>query len=108
MSCSDGEGKGGIGFAIWSNQLEIPLAAYTQAPIQVRHLWKLNENFDPDEEGTDIFEIEAVAPLLILRNWSKHLQDAMWVHYIDNNGALGALVKGSSSVLRWSKTKLYV
>ena len=28
------------------------------------------------------------------------LQHCLWVHYIDNNGALAALINGSSSVLQ--------
>ena len=46
----------------------------------------------------DIIEIEGVAPLLILHNWPWLVRDALWIHFIDNNSALGALVKGSASV----------
>ena len=48
----------------------------------------------------DIIEIEAVAPLLILHNWPELLRDALWIHFIDNNSALGSLVRGNSSVLQ--------
>ena len=43
-------------------------------------------------------EIEGIAPLLILHNWPWLVKDALWIHFIDNNSALGALVKGSASV----------
>ena len=46
----------------------------------------------------DVAEIEAIGPLLILHNWPWLLRNALWIHFIDNNGALGALVNGSSSV----------
>ena len=51
-----------------------------------------------DGEFNDITEIEAIGPLLILHNWPWLVRDALWIHFIDNNGALGALVKGSASV----------
>ena len=52
------------------------------------------------DDYQDIIEIEAVAPLLILHNWPELLREALWIHFIDNNSALGSLVKGSSSVLQ--------
>ena len=51
------------------------------------------------EDLNDITEIEGIGPLLILHNWPWLLKDALWIHFIDNNGALGALVNGSSSVM---------
>ena len=39
-----------------------------------------------------------IGPLLILRNWPWLVKDALWIHFIDNNGALGSLVRGSASV----------
>ena len=50
------------------------------------------------EDFQDIIEVEAVAPLLILHNWPELLRGALWIHFIDNNSALGSLVKGSASV----------
>ena len=64
----------------------------------VRRLWSRRV---PDGDGyRDVFEIEAVGPALILYNFG-HLfpPDAMWMHYIDNESALAALVRGSSSVM---------
>ena len=45
------------------------------------------------------FEIEAVGPLLVLWNWGYRIANHLWIHFIDNEGALAALAKGSSSVL---------
>ena len=47
----------------------------------------------------DIFAIEAVGPLLVLHNWGYRIRNYLWIHFIDNEGALAALAKGSSSVL---------
>ena len=46
-----------------------------------------------------IFQIEAVGPLLVLYNWGHMFRDHLWIHLIDNEGALASLAKGSSSVL---------
>ena len=77
----------------------VPIAGFTEVPDEVRHLWSVQrESYFCDEEWRDITEIEAIGPLLILHNWPWLVRDALWIHFIDNNGALGALVKGSSSV----------
>lgn len=55
--------------------------------------------------------MEGIGPLLALTTWKDLLADALWMHYIDNNGALSCLVKGGSSVsstdvivgLTWAK-----
>ena len=59
----------------------------------------------------DIFEVEAVGPLLVLHNFREELVDCLWLHFIDNAAALSSLVRGSSSVesgeritgLTWSR-----
>ena len=44
--------------------------------------------------------MEAVGPALILANFESFSPpDALWLHFIDNESALAALVRGSSSVL---------
>ena len=63
--------------------------------MDIRHLWREQR----EREFRDIFELEAVAPLLILAHWGKRfMQNCVWTHYIDNDGALAALISGSSSV----------
>ena len=108
VSYSDGEGSdAGVGIAIWCKSLlgERPWAGYLTVPPEVRELWALQRAhaersaaLNPDVEYNDIMEIEAVGPLLILHNWSSIMKNALWLHFIDNSCALGALVKGSASV----------
>ena len=62
----------------------------------MRRLWTLKESL---EDARDIFQIEAVGPLLVLWNWGHLFRNHLWVHFIDNEGALASLAKGSSSVL---------
>ena len=44
-----------------------------------------------------MFEIEAVGPLLVLRNCGHLIADHLWIHCTDDEGSLAALAKGSSS-----------
>ena len=79
----------------------IPWAGYIPVPDTVRHLWSMQKERrfkNGPGDFQDIIEIEAVAPLLILHNWPHLLQNTLWIHFIDNNSALGSLVKGSASV----------
>ena len=56
----------------------------------------------------DIFEIEAVGPALILWNWlSRFPSNCLWIHFIDSEGALASLVKGSSAVLSGERISIY-
>ena len=43
-------------------------------------------------------QIEATGPLLILHNFPSQVENAPWMHFIDN-AALAAVVKGSSPVM---------
>ena len=72
-----------------------PIAADVQVPQAIRELWAAQKQLS---EFLDITEIEAIGPLVILHNWGAWLKDSLWLHFIDNNGALSSLVKGSSSV----------
>ena len=108
VTYSDGEGAdAGVAIAAWSRDLigPIPIAGFMEIPDEIRFLWDHQRNRAaewarscPDLAYEDIVEIEAIAPLLILHNWGHLLRGALWIHFIDNNSALGALVKGSSSV----------
>ena len=62
----------------------------------VRRMWSQREDLT---DVKDIFQIEAVGPLLILWNWGHLIRNHLWVHFVDNEGALASLAKGSSSVL---------
>ena len=48
---------------------------------------------------TDIFEIEAIGPLIALLEWPQLLANRPWIHFIDNVGAQQALIRGSSNSL---------
>jgi len=63
----------------------------------VRQIWTASRRA-PGDEYQDIQEVEGIGPLLALSTWGHILTDALWLHFIDNNGSLSCLVKGGSSV----------
>ena len=96
VSYSDGEGdNAGVGVALWLPNGHT-IAGYVRVPDVLRKLWTQRTSL---EEARDIFQIEAVGPLLVLWNWGHMIKDHLWVHFTDNEGALAALAKGSSSVM---------
>ena len=96
VSYSDGEGStAGVGVAIWSEGEETE-AGYLKTPPAIRRLWSRQREIGG--EHYDILEIEALGPALVLATWPDRLRDALWVHFIDNENALMALVRGGSSV----------
>ena len=111
VTYSDGEGSmAGIGVIIFSARLSGPEAGMLKVPPELRLRWRQQEERDL-LLGRDIFEVEAVGPLILLENWQHCFRHSLWLHFIDNQGALQALVKGSSSIaagdeiigLTWSK-----
>ena len=79
----------------WSEGLTLPLAGVRYVPMEVRMLWdrqRRNGRFN------DIFEVEAVGPLVILDRYPDILRGALWLHFVDNAPSLSCLVNGSSSV----------
>jgi hypothetical protein len=98
VSYSDGEGSGGVGCAVWVPGKR-PKAAFMKMPWMLRRLWAMQtERTFLGEDQRDIFEIEAIGPLMILNQWPDLLTDCLWLHFIDNTAAQSALAKGSSSV----------
>ena len=98
VTYSDGEGSGGIGICIFVRG-QRPRAAYGTAHREIRRQWSLqNDLRSPLDQQHDIYNIEAVGPMLILHKWAADLQGQLWLHFIDNESAQQALVKGSSSV----------
>ena len=96
ISYSDGEGEtAGVGCALWLPDGTI-LGGYLKVPSIIRKMWARRESLDGVR---DIYQIEAVGPLLVLYNWGHMFRDHLWIHFIDNEGALASLAKGSSSVL---------
>ena len=96
VSYSDGEGAdAGVGIALWVPGRRA-VAGYLQVPDSVRTVWQPKPRTPGDER--DIYEIEAVGPLLVLSNWGHMLEGMLWIHFVDNEAALAGLIKGSSSV----------
>ena len=52
-----------------------------------RHLCRANPLYD-------IQEIEGIGPLIALTTWTAILRESLWLHFIDNTGALTCLIKG--------------
>ena len=85
------------------------MAGKIAVPTAVREHWKRQRkqqhhqhqrtSSSPEPpEYSDIFEIEALGPLLVLHNFGEILRGALWIHFIDNAAGLASLVRGSSSV----------
>ena len=97
VSYSDGEGAdAGVGIALWVPGSRA-IAGFLEVPDAVRTIWQRGPRVQDDER--DIYEVEAVGPLLVLHNWGHLLDGLLWLHFVDNEAALATLVKGSSSVM---------
>ena len=97
ISFSDGEGVGAqVGIVVWIQGEQRGRGGVIRVPNSVRRLWNARRSL---EHHNDIFEIEAVGPLLVLHNFARVVRGALWLHFIDNAGALSSLVNGSSSVM---------
>ena len=70
-------------------------AGVLQVPEEVRMLW---DRAQSRGRFNDIFEVEAIGPLVILDSYAELMRGCLWLHFIDNAGALSSLVNGSSSV----------
>ena len=86
----DGEGTAQITAALWSPQGIF--ATRCRAPQALPPL------FPGDSAAVHhIIVVECLAPLALLATFPDVLQSCCWYHYIDNTGALGMLVNGTSS-----------
>ena len=95
VSYSDGEGSGGVGVAI----LGVGFACATCCfHCRSEGGPPLLGQTPKEAEMHDIFEIEAVGPLIVLATWPRLLQGRRWIHFIDNAACQAAFVRGSSSV----------
>ena len=97
VTYSDGEGSGHVGVAIWSNALSRPQAGRIRVPDLVRTMWTADRRA-PGADFNDIQEVEGIGPLLALTTWKSVRADSLWMHFINNNGALSCLIKGGSFV----------
>ena len=70
-----------------------------EVPNALRGLWDLQKDLSKSGVQTDIFEIEAIGPLIALLTWPQLLADRPWIHFIDNEAAQNALIRGSSNSL---------
>ena len=106
VTYSDGEGAdAAVCVAAWCYPRigSVPWAGYLEVPREVRELWSQQkrhaaESVELGEEFRDIIEIVGVGLLVMLHSWPELFRDSLWIHFIDNNSALGGLVKGSASV----------
>ena len=97
ITMSDGEGTGSVAAAIWSPlepggvhqprwfQLDLPPAAL--------YAWSEGKELEPQRH---INKIEAIVPAICLCTWSHLIRGSLWLHFIDNDGALACLVSGCS------------
>ena len=97
---SDGEGTGSVAAAIWSplapGGAHQPRWIQLDLPPSVLHAWSECTEI---EHQRHINKIEAIAPAICLCTWSHHIRGSLWLHFIDNDGALACLVSGCS--LSW-------
>ena len=66
-----------------------PVVTQVELPEVWRQRWQ-------QWKTVDINEVEAVGPLIALSTW-PHLQQGLWIHWIDNTSAQNTLVRGASS-----------
>jgi len=92
---TDGEGSGSIGGLIFSKPpgqkvYGSPKIFQLDLPDEFRVRW--------NSLGKQVInQIEAVAPLIAAHTWSEQFKGALLHAYIDNDSALAALVRGTSS-----------
>ena len=100
ISYSDGEGSGGVGVAVFNHpDHSRPQAGYLLIPQVFRDLWRnIEKKIQGASSYEDIFQLEAVGPLMILETWPETLNTCCWIHWIDNAAAQASLISGSSSV----------
>ena len=63
-------------------------------PREIREKWRVIQGSEGFE---DIFLVEALGPLLLLKAFPKILRNCLWLHVIDNSAAEASLSRGSSS-----------
>ena len=94
VTVSDGEGTGSVAVGWWQprNPAWQPRLVQAEIPETWREGWAAQA----------ITQIEACGPLLAFRTW-KGLRNGLWLHFVDNEGAKFALIRGSASVLSLSQ-----
>ena len=75
---SDGDGsKAGVGICIFRRGCK-PRAAFTAVHRSARRLWAAQSRLD--SRWNDIFQIEAVEPLLVAETWPEDLSGLLFLH----------------------------
>ena len=87
-----------VGVAFWSSALPRAQAAYLQVPDELRQHWRSQRARNDKYGYGDIMEVEAIGPLVLLDCYPRCFRGALWIHFVDNSGALSCLVSGSASV----------
>jgi len=107
VSYGDGEGADGrIGIVLRATFYTdgLPRVGSALTPAPVRRYWARQRAQScgptspaPSDAAKDIQQIEGILPAVILHNFPQ-ISHCLWLHFVDNNGALGGLVKGSASI----------
>ena len=94
---SDGEGTGSVAAAIWSplapGGVHQPRWFQIDLPPSVLEAWSQSTDLEPQRH---INKIEAIVPAICLCTWPNLIRGSLWLHFIDNDGALACLVSGCS------------
>ena len=62
-------------------------------PPSVLEAWSQSTDLEPQRH---INKIEAIVPAICLCTWPNLIRGSLWLHFIDNDGALSCLVSGCS------------
>ncbi len=100
ITYSDGEGLGGIGVAIFNAPgMRRPQAGHLILSAAIRDLWRdVERKLQRSSSYEDIYQIEAIGPIVALTTWPDHLHSCAWMHWVDNAAAQSALINGSSII----------
>ena len=97
ITMSDGEGTGSVTAAIWSplapGGVHQPRWFQVDLPQSVLAAWSQSADLEPQRH---INKIEAIVPAICLTTWPDFIRGSLWLHFIDNDGALSWLVSGCS------------
>ena len=97
ITMSDGEGTGSVAAAIWSplapGGVHQPRWFQLDLPPSVLLAWSESTEIEPQRH---INKIEAIVPAICLCTWPNLIRGSLWLHFIDNDGALACLISGCS------------
>ena len=90
ITISDGVGRGSVAVGVWCQRGKawIPRGIAPPVPEEIQASWLSCTT-------QSIASIGAVGPLLALASWTR-LAGRLWIHFVDDTNARGALVTGPS------------